>query len=135
MSLILSGKALLDVASKLSGNYKEKKELDVEIKKLINDYNMKLLKAESEMMKIKSSNINKESNSTSWIKSNWRPVTMLSFVALIILDSFGILSKPLSPIFFELVKLGLGGYVIGRSAEKIIPNVISSAIKKKGIFR
>ena len=31
---------------------------------------------------------------------------------------------------FDLIKIGLGGYVVGRSAEKIAPSVID-AIKKK----
>ena len=66
--------------------------------------------------------------SESWIARNWRPITMLSFVFIIFNNfvlvpygeafGFPMPSVMLPPDMFALLKIGLGGYVVGRSAEK-----------------
>ena len=38
---------------------------------------------------------------------------------LVICDSFGWLANPLAPQAWTLLQIGLGGYVVGRSAEKV----------------
>lgn len=67
--------------------------------------------------------IKAEANSDSWIAKNWRPITMLVFLVLVVSYWFGITPAGLSETrvdsLFELVKIGLGGYVVGRSAEKV----------------
>jgi len=71
-----------------------------------------------------------EAQSGSWLTRSWRPLTMLIFVGLITARWFGYSATNLSPQeYLELwgiVKLGLGGYVIGRSAEKIMPGVATT---------
>ena len=72
--------------------------------------------------------ITAEANSDSFIAKNWRPVTMLVFVAIIannyILYPYISLfwqdapMLEIPPDMWGLLKLGLGGYVLGRSAEK-----------------
>ena len=79
-----------------------------------------------------------EAKSEHSITSMWRPITMLVFVAIIAnnyaiapyLDAmFGVgLMLELPDHIWELVKIGLGGYVVGRSGEKIAKEVG----KKKG---
>jgi len=75
-----------------------------------------------------------EAQSQSWLASNWRPVTMLIFVALIVARWFGWAAPNLAEEeyikLWDIVQLGLGGYVIGRSAEKIVPS-IAEALKKR----
>lgn len=58
-----------------------------------------------------------------YLQRNWRPITMLCFVLVIMWNYFiaVIFTFPLTPIpteMWELIKLGMGGYVIGRSVEK-----------------
>jgi len=57
-----------------------------------------------------------------WLKGNWRPITMLTFVALIAAHWLGFtpqnLSEPQILALLDIVQVGLGGYVVGRSAEK-----------------
>lgn len=71
-----------------------------------------------------------EAQSESWIAKNWRPITMLSFVFIIVNNfiispyaaAFG-LELPyldIPPNMWTLLEIGLGGYIIGRSAEKCI---------------
>lgn len=66
-----------------------------------------------------------EAASEHWLAANWRPILMLTFGALIVARWFGWAAPNLSEAeylkLWDIVQLGLGGYVIGRSAEKIIP--------------
>lgn len=67
--------------------------------------------------------IRAEAGGESWLQRNWRPILMLTFAALIVARWLGLsapnLDAALEMKLFEIVQLGLGGYVIGRSAEKI----------------
>ena len=56
--------------------------------------------------------------SGTWMQKSWRPITMLTFLGLVVLDSFGVLANPLAPQAWTLLQIGMGGYVMGRSAEK-----------------
>lgn len=66
-----------------------------------------------------------EAASSHWLAANWRPLTMLTFTALIVARWFGWAAPALSEAeylkLWSIVEFGLGGYVVGRSAEKIIP--------------
>jgi hypothetical protein len=66
-----------------------------------------------------------EAASSHWLASNWRPLTMLTFCALIVARWFGWAAPELSEAeylkLWSIVEFGLGGYVVGRSAEKIVP--------------
>ena len=73
---------------------------------------------ESELLSAKSAIITAEAQSQSVIARNWRPITMLTFLGLVVLDSFGVLLTPLAPEAWTLLQIGIGGYVVGRSAEK-----------------
>lgn len=81
-------------------------------------------KYETALLDAKKTIITAEAQSGSWIASNWRPVTMLTFLCLVVMDSFGWLASPLADEAWTLLQIGLGGYVVGRSAEKVT-NVIS----------
>jgi hypothetical protein len=68
----------------------------------------------------------------SWLQRNWRPLTMLCFLFLVMADSFGLLAFRLSAEAWGLLQIGLGGYVVGRSVEKIAPQIKSSLNSKRG---
>lgn len=74
-----------------------------------------------------------EAASGNWLASSWRPILMLTFGMLIVCRWFGWTAPNLSEAeylkLWDIVNLGLGGYVIGRSVEKIVPSV-AEAIKK-----
>ena len=72
-----------------------------------------------------------EEQGKSWLQRNWRPILMMLF-GLIIFNNyifapyigllFGVeksITLPIPPDMWGLLKLGIGGYVVGRSAEKI----------------
>lgn len=72
--------------------------------------------------------ITAEAKSEHWLAANWRPLTMLTFV-FIIANNYIIYpylslfwqdapTLAIPPDMWALLKIGLGGYVVGRSAEK-----------------
>ena len=54
---------------------------------------------------------------------NWRPILMLSFGLVILLDCVGLSSDAFSEkkaeYVYGIIQVGVGGYVVGRSGEKI----------------
>tara|TARA_R110000772_G_scaffold66908_1_gene148792 strand:- start:5909 stop:6286 length:378 start_codon:yes stop_codon:yes gene_type:complete len=98
----------------------------LELLKLDQEGKLTELKAQAQI-------INTEAASQHWLAANWRPITMLIFVGLIVARWFGWAAPNLAEEeyikLWSIVELGLGGYVIGRSVEKIIPT-IAGALKK-----
>jgi len=100
--------------------------------KQMNDYSQAVITEQSNI-------IQAETNSDSWLTKNWRPLTMLVFVFIIAnnyilfpyITLFGGTATPLAipPDMWQLLKLGLGGYVIGRSVEKIVKERATNAGK------
>lgn len=92
-----------------------------------------LLTAQSEIEKAASEIIRTEAASEHWLAANWRPLTMLVFVALIVARWFGWAAPNLSQEeyikLWSIVEFGLGGYVVGRSVEKVAPS-IAQALKR-----
>lgn len=78
---------------------------------------------ETETLTARADIVNSEAQSEHWIVAAWRPIVMLSLTALVIVDSFGWLANPLSGEAWLLLQIGLGGYVVGRSGEKIAKTI------------
>ncbi|MEG6550421.1 3TM-type holin [Desulfocurvibacter africanus] len=89
----------------------------------------RMLQYETGLMDARSKAIAAEAAGKGWLQSNWRPLTMVTFLVLIVLDSMDVLPNRLSEHAWDLLELGLGGYVIGRSAEKVVPRLLE-AVKK-----
>lgn len=67
------------------------------------------------------------------LQRSWRPLLMLTFGGLIVARWFGWSAPNLQPDeyahLWNIVELGIGGYVIGRSVEKTAPAIVE-ALKK-----
>ena len=78
--------------------------------------------------------IGDEAKSEHWLASSWRPLVMLTFTALIVARWLGYSAPGISEAevlkLWDIVQLGLGGYVIGRSAEKIVPHLAQIVAKR-----
>ena len=109
----------------------EKLQMQAELTRLQNEISTKILDYETKLLESQASIINAESTGHSWLQRNWRPIVMLVFLALVVLDSFGWLANPLAPEAWTLLQIGLGGYVAGRSLEKITPAIAGAMSKKK----
>jgi hypothetical protein len=87
-------------------------------------------KGEFAEMNARADIIKAEAASESWLAQSWRPILMLTFGALIVARWMGFAAPGISQEeilkLWEIVQLGLGGYVIGRSVEKIVPQVVGA---------
>ena len=91
-----------------------------------------VIQAQSKMAEMQSNIIVAEAKSQHALTSMWRPITMLTFLGMIVLAQLG-LTGPVPEPMWPLLKLGLGGYVIGRSFEKTVPSVLSSLKSKERV--
>jgi hypothetical protein len=89
-----------------------------------------LLSADAEALQSQAGIVTAEAKGESWLQRNWRPVTMMVFVFIVANNyiiapyaqaiSGASVSLPTPPDLWALIKIGLGGYVVGRSAEKCV---------------
>lgn len=68
--------------------------------------------------------ITAEAQGESWLQRNWRPLLMLWFAGLVGAHWLGF-TPPNLPSdvvinLLDIVQVGVGGYVLGRSAEKVV---------------
>lgn len=59
----------------------------------------------------------------SWLQNNWRPMLMVLFGLIIgytylIAPVFSMTSMPIPDQLWELLKIGIGTYIVSRGAEK-----------------
>jgi len=116
----------VDVVKTVEANEATKLQLQNQLGILQNQLAAKMIDYESQLLSAQADVVKAEANGSSWIQRNWRPITMLVFLVLVVLDSFKWLPNPLAPQAWTLLQIGLGGYVIGRSAEKIAPHVATA---------
>lgn len=77
--------------------------------------------------------IKTEAASQHWLAANWRPLLMVTFGGLIVARWFGWAAPDLSEqeylALWDIVELGIGGYVVGRSVEKVTPALVTTLKK------
>ncbi len=79
---------------------------------------------EKETLQAKAAIVQAEAESEHWLTATWRPVTMLVFLALAVGDSLGWLATPLRDEAWFLLEIGLGGYIVARSGEKVAKTLV-----------
>lgn len=97
----------------------ERKKLRNELEKIQAQVTEKAIELDKEVVKASSKAIQAETSSGSFLATNWRPLTMLAFVTMIISDHYWPGQRPIPAELWNLITIGIGGYVGGRSAEKI----------------
>ena len=121
----LSGivKPITDLIDNLSTSDEEREKLQNELTKIENEFLGKALEYESKLLESQSHVVEAEAKGQSWLQRNWRPITMLTFLILVVCDSFGWLAFRLSNEAWVLLQIGLGGYLVGRTGEKIVDKI------------
>ena len=89
----------------------------------------KVAKFETELVDAQAAVIKAEATSQSWMARNWRPILMLTFTYTIahnyvLAPSFGLNYLEIPGNMWGLLKIGVGGYIGGRTFEKITPEII-----------
>ena len=126
---VVDPKAKLEATQKMA-------ELEVSFKE-------KQIEAETAYVTQQANVIIAEAKSDSWIARNWRPLTMLTFVSIvvwnyIVIGTIGAFTHTISPIpippdMWNLLQLGIGGYIGARTAEKIAMVVSDNQVKKEEV--
>jgi len=115
-----------DAADNLFTSDQEHKKAERLMKKVEVRLEEKLLKVKQQLIQQRGSVLEKEVQGESWYQRAWRPFTMVVFVGVIVAHWFGVAGTHLDPAIqewlYKVIQLGLGGYVFGRSAEKIAPH-------------
>ena len=92
------------------------------------ELNAALLARAGELEKAAADIIKTEAQSEHWLAACWRPLMMITFGILIVARWLGWSAPGISEAealkLWGIVEIGLGGYVIGRSAEKTLPRII-----------
>lgn len=114
-------KPVADIVDDLTLSKEEKEEMKLKFTALLQDY-------DKELVKQRGSIITAEAKSEHWLTANWRPMLMTIF-GLIVANNYiiypylqwmfgdGVMLE-LPPQMWDLLKIGVGGYIVGRSAEK-----------------
>ena len=83
-----------------------------------------LISSDNKALQTQADVIMSEANGDSWLQRNWRPLLMIDFALLITAHWLGFTPDNLTELqtvaLLDIVKVGLGGYVVGRSAEKVM---------------
>jgi hypothetical protein len=113
-------KDLLGGLDKLFTSKEEKIKAENVIKQILIEKQLELQKMQTEIIVTEAKG--------NWLQRSWRPILMLAFGFIVIYVKFiaplfDLKIPELENEFWNLLQLGIGGYVIGRSAEKISKNV------------
>mgnify|MGYP003640277281 FL=1 len=86
-----------------------------------------LKEKELELQKMQT-NIILEESKGNFLQRSWRPILMLGFGFIVMYNkflapAFGLPNVVLEDEFWNLLQIGIGGYVVGRSAEKIASGI------------
>jgi hypothetical protein len=90
---------------------------------------LEMAKIDVQWAELQSKVVIAEAQGHSWLQRNWRPLSMLAFVAVILYQYivspiFGTASAPSLPAdLWDVIQIGFGGYIVGRTLEKTAPRV------------
>lgn len=112
-----------DVIDSLHTSEEEKMEAKRKIMEVEAALTRKFTEYETALTRARNEIIVAEAKSQSWLARNWRPLLMLVFTYIIahnyvLSPVFGINYVVIPDEMWSLLKIGVGGYIVGRSAEK-----------------
>lgn len=116
------------VIDKLSTTEEEKLKAKAALLVIESDLQKTLMNADVSFAQEQAKVLVAEAQSNSWLASNWRPVLMLTFTFIIAWNFIfvqiipGLDPTEIPEAMWDLLQLGIGGYILGRSAEKSIKN-------------
>ena len=120
-------KPLVDLIDDLHTSDEEKLAAKQKLFEAQVGFYVKVMDFEARQLEVQGKIVEAEAKSENFITASWRPIVMLTFAGLVVARWFGY-SAPDIPLEIEaqlwtLLQIGLGGYVAGRSLEKIATTV------------
>jgi hypothetical protein len=115
-----------NVIDNITTSDEERAKATKEITEVITNFAQDITSSSAEVLKTEMSG--------NWLQRSWRPLVMLVFAFIVcyqyfLSPVFGLRSIALPDQFWGLLEVGMGGYVIGRSVEKIAESVSSNLDK------
>lgn len=115
-------KPAVDVFDEAHFSGEEKALVRNELARIQNEVTLRFVELERDLTLAQTDVIKAEATQGSWLAQNWRPATMLTFVALLVytwMTSDGITAE-LQAEMMAIIKWTMGVYVGGRSIEKVV---------------
>ena len=109
--------AVGEIVERLTLPGREKKQLETDILQL-------LIAVEQKTITEQAAAIREEARGN-WLQRSWRPIVMLIFTLIILAGTF--LNLPIladTSRFWDLLEIGLGGYIIGRGSEQLVSSLL-----------
>ena len=109
--------AVGEIVDRLTLPGREKKQLETDILRL-------LIAVEEKTISEQAASIREEARGN-WLQRSWRPIVMLVFTLIILAGKF--LNLPIladTSRFWDLLEIGLGGYIIGRGSEQLVSSLL-----------
>ena len=109
--------AVGEIVDRLTLPGREKKQLETDILRL-------LIAVEENTISEQAASIREEARGN-WLQRSWRPIVMLVFTLIILAGTF--LNLPIladTSRFWDLLEIGLGGYIIGRGSEQLVSSLL-----------
>jgi hypothetical protein len=119
-------KPITDLIGEMHTSTEEKGKLQLALAQLQVGFAASALDYEAKLLEQQASVVRAEAQGASWLQRSWRPITMLTFLGLIVADTFGLTRAPIPPEMWTLLQLGMTGYVAGRTIEKVLPGVMDA---------
>ncbi|WP_369860252.1 3TM-type holin [Butyricimonas hominis] len=105
--------AVGEVIDRLTLPAREKRQLESDLLQVLAEWERARVEAQSAVLL--------EEAKGSWLQRSWRPLVMLVFAVIVLVGTFT--NLPIlddTSRFWDLLEIGLGGYVVGRGGEKIL---------------
>jgi holin (3TMs family) len=119
------------------GSSEERNAATLALAQLQVSFQEKLVEADEHFAAMQRDVIVAEAQGASWLQRNWRPMMMLFFAVLIGTVTWTggyinghALDHDFVMEILSIIKIGLGGYVVGRTVEKVAPSIVTAITKK-----
>ena len=122
-------KPITELVDSLHTSEEEKRELHVGLVSVENKFAAEVLAYEAKITSLQASVIMTEAKGDSWLQRSWRPITMLTFLSIIVMHYLGLLAFPIAEQMWDLLKIGIGGYIGSRGVEKVLPAIMNKTRK------
>ena len=116
-------RAVGEVVDRLTLPAREKRQLEADLLQVFAEWERAWVEAQSAVLV--------EEAKGSWLQRSWRPLVMLVFAVIVLVGTFT--SLPIldeTSRFWDLLEIGLGGYVVGRGGEKIAGAIFKLKTKR-----
>lgn len=110
-------KPAVDLVDDLHTSTEEKLQLRNKLAEIQEQANAKVIELEKARLDAMAKVEAAEASSSHWLRANWRPITSLALVGLIIADSFEWVNA--GSQIYDLANIFLGAYTTSRGLEKV----------------